>query len=223
MIESQIESLNFIGGEWIPADSGETSEVVNPSNPSETLGITPKSGAGETTRAIEAATKALPEWKAALPSSRGVILMKAADIVESRTDELARLMAREAGKPMKEGRAEVGRAVALLRYYGSEGWRLAGTAPPSTRPGVQINAVREPLGVVALITPWNFPLAIPTWKAAPALICGNTVVIKPAANASLCAATLVAILDEAGLPAESSTWSRGPVPRSETPSSPTRV
>ena len=201
MIESQTEALNFIGGEWTPADSGEISEIVNPSNPSETIGTTSNSGVQETERAIEAAASALPTWKSTMASARGAILLKAADIVESRVDELARLMALEAGKPMKEGRAEVGRAAALLRYYGSEGWRLAGTAPPSTRPGVSISAVREPVGVVALITPWNFPLAIPTWKLAPALICGNTVVIKPAPNASLNAAALVGILAEAGLPA----------------------
>lgn len=200
MIESQIESKNFIGGEWVPADSGETSEIVNPSNPSEVLGTTPKSGEAETRRAIEAAASALPEWKATLPSTRGAILMKAADLIEEQTEELAQLMAREVGKPMKESRAEVARAAALFRYYGSEGWRLAGVMPPSTRPGVQISSQREPLGVVSLITPWNFPLAIPTWKLAPALICGNTVVIKPAGSASLNAASLVRILAEAGLP-----------------------
>ena len=200
MIESQVESLNFIGGEWVPADSGETSEVVNPSNPSEVLGTTPKSGAEETGRAIEAAAAALAGWKTTPPAARGAILMEAANIIESREDELARLMALEAGKPMKEARQEVGRAAAIFRYYGSEGWRLNGIAPPSTRPGVTISSAREPLGVVGLITPWNFPLAIPSWKMAPALICGNTIVIKPAANASLNAAALVRILAEAGLP-----------------------
>ena len=200
MIESQIESLNFIGGEWVPADSGETSEVVNPSNPSEVLGTTPKSGAEETGRAIEAAAAALSGWKAMLPAARGAILMEAANIIESREDELARLMALEAGKPMKEARQEVGRAASIFRYYGSEGWRMNGIAPPSARPGVTISSAREPLGVVALITPWNFPLAIPSWKLAPALICGNTIVVKPAANAALNAAALVRILAEAGLP-----------------------
>ncbi|WP_166172896.1 aldehyde dehydrogenase family protein [Rubrobacter tropicus] len=200
MIESQTEALNFIGGEWVPADSGETSEVVNPSNPSEILGTTPRSDRAETERAIEAATKALPDWKATLPASRGAILMEAANIIESREDELATLMAREAGKPMKEARMEVGRAASIFRYYGSEGWRLDGINPPSARPGVTHASMREPLGVVGLITPWNFPLAIPSWKMAPALICGNTIVIKPAANASLNAAALVGILSEAGLP-----------------------
>ena len=200
MIESQIESLNFIGGEWVPADSGETSELVNPSNPSEVLGTTPRSGVEETGRAIEAAAVALPGWKATLPAARGAILMEAANILESREDELARLMALEAGKPMKEARQEVGRAASIFRYYGSEGWRMNGIAPPSARPGVTISSAREPLGVVALITPWNFPLAIPSWKLAPALICGNTIVVKPAANAALNAAALVRILAEAGLP-----------------------
>ncbi len=95
---------------------------------------------------------------------------------------------------------EVGRAASIFRYYGSEGWRMDGIAPPSARPGVTHSSVREPLGVVGLITPWNFPLAIPSWKMAPALICGNTIVIKPASNASLNAAALVRILAEAGLP-----------------------
>jgi alpha-ketoglutaric semialdehyde dehydrogenase len=200
MIESQIESQNFIGGKWVPADSGEVYEVTNPANPSEVLGTTPKSGAAETERAIEAAARALPGWKATLPSARGAILLEAADAIRSRADELAELMAREVGKPMSESQAEVARAEAIFRFYGSEGWRLYGTAPPSTRPGVQISSVREPMGVVALITPWNFPLAIPSWKMAPALICGNAVVIKPATDASLNAAALVRILAEAGLP-----------------------
>ena len=200
MIESQTEALNFIGGEWVPADSGETTDVLNPSNPSEVLGTTPKSDKTETERAIGAAASALPGWKTTLPASRGAVLMQAANIIEGREDELATLMAREAGKPMKEARMEVGRAAAIFRYYGSEGWRMDGINPPSARPGVTHASVREPLGVVGLITPWNFPLAIPAWKMAPALICGNTVVIKPAANASLNAAALVGILSEAGLP-----------------------
>jgi acyl-CoA reductase-like NAD-dependent aldehyde dehydrogenase len=200
MIESKIEAKNFIGGEWVPADSGEVYEVTNPANPSEALGTTPKSGKAEAERAIEAAAEAAPGWKATLPAERGAILSKAADILESRAEELAELMAREVGKPMVESRAEVARAAAIFRYYGSEGWRLDGIMPPSTRPGVHISSAREPLGVVALITPWNFPLAIPTWKMAPALICGNTVVIKPATDASLDAAELMRVLAEAGLP-----------------------
>src|SRR5919202_894661 len=200
MIESQIESKNFIGGEWVPADSGEVYEVTNPANPSEVLGTTPKSGKAEAERAIEAAARAFPGWKATLPPERGAILSKAAEIIQSRPDGLAQLMAREVGKPMAESRAEVARAAAIFRYYGSEGWRMPGIMPPSARPGVQIASMREPVGLVALITPWNFPLAIPTWKMAPALICGNTVVIKPATDASLNAAALVRILAEAGLP-----------------------
>src|ERR687893_739893 len=200
LIESQIESMNFIGGEWVPADSGETSEIVNPSNPSEVLGTPPRSDKAETERAVGAASEALPEWKATLPAARGAILMEAANIIESREDELARLMALEAGKPMKEARMEVGRAGSIFRYYGSEGWGLEGINPPSARPGVTHASMREPLGVVGLITPWNFPLAIPAWKMAPALICGNAIVIKPAPNASLSAAALVGILAEAGLP-----------------------
>ncbi len=200
MIESQIEAKNFIGGDWVAADSGEVYEVTNPANPSEVLGTTPKSGKAETERAIEAAAGAQAGWKATLPAERGAILSKAADLLESQADELAELMAREVGKPMGESQAEVTRAATIFRYYGSEGWRMNGIMPPSTRPGIQISAAREPLGVVALITPWNFPLAIPAWKMAPALICGNAVVIKPATDASLNAAALVRTLAEAGLP-----------------------
>lgn len=197
---SAIEAKNFIGGKHTPADSGETKEVVNPSNPSEVIGTTPKSGRVETERALEAAASASKDWANMLPSARGEILMKAAQIIESREDKLVRLMARESGKPVKEGRAEVARAATIFRYYGSEGWRLTGVAAPSTRPQVQINSVRQSLGVVVLITPWNFPLAIPSWKLAPALICGNAVVLKPADNASLTAAAFASALQEAGLP-----------------------
>jgi acyl-CoA reductase-like NAD-dependent aldehyde dehydrogenase len=201
VIEAQVESNNFIGGSWVPADSGDTLEIANPARPGEVLGTTPNSEAKDAARAVEAAAGALPEWKAMPPAERGAILLRAADIIEERGDELARLMAREVGKPMTESRMEVPRAAAILRYYGSEGWRMNGILPPSTRPGVQVSSVREPLGVVALITPWNFPLAIPTWKMAPALICGNTVVIKPASQSALNAAALVQVLEEAGLPA----------------------
>jgi acyl-CoA reductase-like NAD-dependent aldehyde dehydrogenase len=201
VIESRVESLNFIGGEWVSAESGETLEIMNPANPSEVLGTTPNSGAGEIRQAVDAAAAALPEWRALPPAERGAVLMRAADIIEERGEELARLMAREVGKPMTESRMEVPRAAAIFRYYGSEGWRMPGMMPPSTRPGVQVSSVREPLGVVALITPWNFPLAIPAWKLAPALICGNTVVIKPATQAALNAAALIRALEDAGLPA----------------------
>ena len=199
-VANAVVTNNFIGGKHVPADSGETKEVLSPADPSEILGTTPKSGKVETERALEAAVSAFEGWANELPSARGDILMKAAQIIDSREDELARLMAREAGKPVKEGRAEVARAATIFRYYGSEGWRLGGVAAPSTRPQVQLNSVRQPMGVVALITPWNFPLAIPTWKLAPALLCGNAVVLKPADGASLAAVALASILQEAGLP-----------------------
>src|SRR5215204_7520403 len=118
MIESQIEAKNFIGGEWVP----------------------PKSGKSEAERAIGAAAEAAPGWKATLPAERGAILSKAADLLESQVDELAELMAREVGKPMVESRAEVARAAAIFRYYGSEGWRLDGIMPPSARPGIHISS-----------------------------------------------------------------------------------
>ena len=200
MAEDRIESRNFIGGEWAAAESGATFEIVNPADPAQVVGTTPSSGEKEARAAVGAAADALEEWSGTIAAGRGQVLTRAAEILESRTEELARIMAREVGKPMKESRMEVGRAAAIFRYYGSEGWRLEGMAPPSTRPGVQISSVREPVGVVSLITPWNFPLAIPAWKMAPALICGNTVAIKPASQAALSAAKLLEVLAEAGLP-----------------------
>ena len=132
MIESQIESLNFIGGEWVPRTRARPRDS-QPLEPLRSPRDHPRSDKAETERAIEAAADALPDWKGTLPAARGVVLMEAANI-ESREDELARLMALEAGKPMKEARMEVGRAASIFRYYGSEGWRMPGIARPPQGP-----------------------------------------------------------------------------------------
>src|SRR6476620_4821935 len=190
---------NFIGGEWVAAKSGATFETHNPAETGELVATYQKSDADDTRQAIAAAREAQPKWAAVPAPKRGEILHRAAGILESRADQVAREMTREEGKTLPEARGEVGRAVNLLRYFGGEGARFGGQHVPSERDRVFIQTRRRPLGVVGLITPWNFPIAIPTWKTAPALIAGNAVVLKPSDLAPLCAMRLVEALDEAGV------------------------
>jgi acyl-CoA reductase-like NAD-dependent aldehyde dehydrogenase len=190
---------NFIGGEWVACAGGATFETRNPANIDEVVGVYQKSDAADTRQAIEAAQKAQTAWAAIPAPKRGEILHRAAGILEARADQVAREMTREEGKTLPEARGEVGRAINILRYVGGEGARFGGGNVPSERDRVMIQTRRRPLGVVGLITPWNFPIAIPTWKTAPALICGNAVVLKPSDLAPLCAVRLVEALDEAGV------------------------
>jgi aldehyde dehydrogenase (NAD+) len=190
---------NLIGGEWVGARDGATFETRNPADTSETVATYQKSGADDTREAIAAAKAAQPAWAAIPAPKRGEILYKAANILESRADQVAREMTREEGKTLPEARGEVGRAINILRFIGGEGARLGGDNVPSERDRVLIQTRRRPLGVVGLITPWNFPIAIPTWKTAPALIAGNAVVLKPSDLAPLCAVRLVEALHEAGV------------------------
>ncbi len=190
---------NLIGGEWVPAKSGETFPNLNPADTREVVGIFPRCGAEDARRAIDVAREAQPKWAAIPAPKRGEILHKAANILESRADSIAQEMTREEGKTLPEARGEVGRAVNIFRYFGGEGARLCGEQIPSERPRVFIHTVKKPLGVVGLITPWNFPIAIPAWKTAPALIAGNAVVLKPADVAPLCATRMAQALDEAGV------------------------
>ena len=190
---------NFIGGEWVAARSGATFENRNPADTSEVVGTFQKSDADDTRQAIAAARAAQPAWAAMPAPKRGEVLYRAANILESRADQVAREMTREEGKTLPEARGEVGRAINILRFIGGEGARLGGDNVPSERDRVLIQTRRRPLGVVGLITPWNFPIAIPTWKVAPALICGNAVVLKPSDLAPLCALRLVEALSEAGV------------------------
>ena len=190
---------NFIGGTWAGASSGRTFETRNPADTDEVIGSYPECGAAEARQAIEAARQAQPAWAGVPAPKRGEILYRAANILESRAESVARDMTREEGKTLPEARGEVGRAVNILRYYGGEGARLSGQLTPSERDRVVIQTLRRPLGVVGLITPWNFPIAIPAWKTAPALIAGNAVVLKPSDLAPLCALRLVEALDEAGV------------------------
>jgi acyl-CoA reductase-like NAD-dependent aldehyde dehydrogenase len=191
---------NFVGGQWVGARSGATFENRNPADTSDLIGLFAQSGRDEAREAIQAAAAAQPSWAAIPAPKRGEILYRAANLLEARADQVAREMTREEGKTLPEARGEVGRAINILRYFGGEGARLGGQHVPSERDGVFIQTRRRPLGVVGLITPWNFPIAIPAWKAAPALIAGNAVVLKPSDLAPLCAVRLVEVLAEAGLP-----------------------
>jgi alpha-ketoglutaric semialdehyde dehydrogenase len=192
---------NYIGGEWRPAASGETMENRNPANRDEVLGNFASSGSNDVDAAIAAAEEAYRSWRFSSPMTRANILHKAANILESRIPEVGRELTREEGKTLKEGIGETTRAVQILRYFAGEAQQPSGEHYPSVSPHTLLYTTREPLGVVAVVTPWNFPIAIPAWKIAPALAFGNTVVFKPASLTPLTAVRLVEALDEAGLPA----------------------
>ena len=191
---------NLIDGEWTPARSGRTFQDVNPADTSDVVGELQASDAVDADDAVEAAVRAFPGWAKTPAPVRGKFLLKAAQALEARLDEVADLLAREEGKTIGEARGETTRAVRILEYFGGEGARLGGETVPSERDRVFMYTQRQPLGVVALITPWNFPIAIPAWKLAPALVSGNTVVLKPASQAPLTSLKLVGILQGAGLP-----------------------
>ena len=191
---------NLINGEWVGASNGETFKNENPANRGEVIGTFPSATKEDTRRAVEAARAALPGWANMPPPSRGVILDKASRIIEARGDEIATILTREEGKTKAEAMIEVTRARDIFRFYGGEGWRMGGDVLPSNVTGELLYTRREALGVVALVTPWNFPLAIPAWKMAPALAYGNTVVFKPASLSPHTALALVEALVEAGIP-----------------------
>jgi aldehyde dehydrogenase (NAD+) len=191
---------NFIGGEWRAPASGQFFDDRSPADASTVVAQFPQSSAVDARAAVDAAARAFGPWSRELPPKRGAILYKAASIIRSRLDAITRDFVLEDGKPIKEARAEVLRAADIFEYFAGEGSRLGGHTLPSGRPGVFLYTLRRPLGVVAIITPWNFPVAIPAWKLAPALICGNTAVVKPASQAPLSLWHLVKALEDAGLP-----------------------
>ncbi len=191
---------NFIAGEWRPASSGETFEDRSPSNRDDLVGLFAASAADDVRAAVAAAAEAFETWGKGSPIARANILHKAANILEGRIAQVGRELAREEGKTLKEGIGETTRAVQILRYYAGEAQQPTGEHYPSVNPLTLLYTVHEPLGVCAIITPWNFPIAIPAWKIAPALAFGNTVVFKPASQTPLCALRLVEALAEAGLP-----------------------
>ena len=191
---------NFIGGEWRPASSGKTLENRSPADHDDLVGRFAASGRDDVEAAIAAAEEAYRTWRLSSPITRANILHKAANILEARIPEVGRGLTREEGKTLKEGIGETTRAVQILRYFAGEAQQPSGEHYPSANPHTLLYTTREPLGVVAVITPWNFPIAIPAWKIAPALAFGNTVVFKPASLTPLTAVRLVEAVAEAGLP-----------------------
>ena len=192
---------NYVAGEWRPSAGGNTYEKRNPASPSEIVGEFPASTAEDVEAAVAAAAEAFPEWARTPAAQRAGYLTKAADILESRVEEIAGDMTSEMGKPIREARMETARGAQVLRYFAGEAWRPKGELFEQTATGSAVYTVRRPLGVVALITPWNFPAAIPLWKTAPALIYGNTVVIKLAQESPLTGLHIAECFADAGLPA----------------------
>ncbi|MGL4093260.1 aldehyde dehydrogenase family protein [Agrobacterium cavarae] len=188
---------NLIGGEWI---GSETSKNINPSDTNEVVGLYAQASAEDAKQAIAAAKAAFPAWSRSGILERHAILKKTADEILARKEELGALLAREEGKVLAEGIGETIRAAQIFDFFAGEALRLAGEVIPSARPNIGVEVTREPLGVIGIITPWNFPIAIPAWKIAPALCYGNTIVFKPADLVPGCAWAIVDILHRAGLP-----------------------
>jgi aldehyde dehydrogenase (NAD+) len=192
---------NYIGGEWTGADGGATYEKASPWRPSETVGAFAASTEADVDAAVTAAAAAFPAWAKLPLAARGGYLTAAAAALERRSDEIATDMSREMGKPLRESRGETLRAAQILRYAASEAFRPVGEHIEQSLTGRQVSTRRRPLGVVGLITPWNFPIAIPVWKLAPALVYGNTVVLKLAYEAPQTGLHVAEAFAEAGLPA----------------------
>jgi len=191
---------NFIDGKWCDALSGKTFENRNPANWDEVIGTFPKSGKEDVDLAVKAARRAFEKWRLVPAPKRGDIMRRVGDLMVARKEELARQMTREMGKVLAETRGDVQEGIDTAYYASSEGRRLFGATVPSELPNKFNMAVRVPIGVAGVITPWNFPMAIPTWKIFPALLSGNTVVFKPASDTPATATSLVEILLEAGVP-----------------------
>jgi acyl-CoA reductase-like NAD-dependent aldehyde dehydrogenase len=191
---------NFIGGEWLPSASGDMIEVRNPADTDDLRGSVPASTPADARMAIAAARAAQPAWAELPPPERGRVLHRAASLLEGVIDDWAADLTREEGKTRAESRGEVVRAVELLRYFAGEAWRVGGDMLPADTPHTLVYSMRVPIGVVVVITPWNFPLSIPVWKIAPALVMGNSVVFKPASATPLMAFKLAELFRDAGLP-----------------------
>jgi acyl-CoA reductase-like NAD-dependent aldehyde dehydrogenase len=191
---------NYIKGRWVAARSRQTFEDRNPAN-GELIGLFPKSSAEDVNDAVSAARAAFTSWRLTPAPRRGEILFRFGQLLRERKDEVARIMTQEMGKVLKEAGGDVQEGIDMAFYMGGEGRRLFGFVTPVELPNKSGMAVRDPIGVVGVITPWNFPIAIPSWKILAALICGNTIVFKPAKDTPLCAVKFVELLEEAGLPA----------------------
>ena len=191
---------NFINGEWVDAVSGETFESRNPADRNEVLGSFARSGAEDVDRAVQAARDAYPAWHLTPAPVRSDYLLRVALVLEERKEEFSEVMTREMGKTLRESRADVQEGIDFAHYMAGEGRRLFGQTVPAELPNKFYMTVRHPIGVCGLIMPWNFPVAIPLWKIAPAVVSGCTSVFKPAEDTPLCAAMLVDIFREVGLP-----------------------
>jgi alpha-ketoglutaric semialdehyde dehydrogenase len=190
---------NYVGGEWVDAASGATFESINPAT-GEAMGVFPRSTAEDVDRAVASARAAWDDWRLVPAPRRGEILYRFANLLVEQKDDLTDLMTREMGKVRAEAGGDVQEAIDMSLYMAGEGRRLFGQTTPSELQNKFQMSVRLPIGVVGVITPWNFPIAIPSWKIAPALVCGNTVVFKPAEDTPLLAERFVELLDEAGVP-----------------------
>jgi acyl-CoA reductase-like NAD-dependent aldehyde dehydrogenase len=191
---------NYIGGEWRASRGGETFASTNPAHTSEVIGYYQKSTSADIDDAVAAALQAQPAWAATPAPERGELLLRTAAILERRKEELAALMTREMGKILRETRGDVQIAIDVAKYIAGDGRRAEGETVPSALPNKFCMTIRQPLGLVGIITPWNFPMAIPAWKTFPALLAGNAVILKPASDTPLLALKLAECLSEAGLP-----------------------
>jgi len=191
---------NFINGEWVESRSNESIENRNPANRDELIGIFPASSKDDVALAVEAARDAYKDWRLTPAPKRAEIMYRAAQILVERKEDFSRDMTREMGKVLDETRGDVQEAIDMTYLMAGEGRRQFGHTTPSELPNKFAMSVRSPIGVTGLITPWNFPMAIPSWKIMPAIVCGNTVVIKPAEDTPLSTHNLAQVLEEAGLP-----------------------
>ena len=202
MATSQVTRYNnHIGGKWVESSTGRTYTITNPASNESVLAEFQTSGVDDALKAVDAAHEALAGWANTPAPVRAGILFRAIEILRQRGDDIARTITMEEGKPLSDAQGEVKRSLNIMEYAAGEGRRMFGYTTPSELPDTVAYTTRRPLGVVAIITPWNFPLAIPAWKIAPALICGNTIVFKPASATPWSAIKLMEVFEEAGLPA----------------------
>src|SRR6266498_5005849 len=192
---------NFINGQWVESTSSKSVNNINPANTDDVIGRVKQATRGEARRAVESAAESFSGWRATPAPSRGRIVARAARLLEEHKEELAQILTREEGKTLAESRGELQRSINVAEFCAGESRRMNGETIQSELPSNFAYTIKQPLGVVACVTPWNFPVAIPVWKIAPALVAGNTVVFKPATLTPATAVRLVEIFEEAGVPA----------------------
>lgn len=200
-LEKKTVLKQYINGKWVEGSGTKEIRSLNPANTDEVVAVVKAAERSDAQRALDAAAAAFPKWKRTPAPARARVLDKVIKLARERKEELARVMTREEGKIISESRGEIEKGINLLEWFAGEGLRFMGQTAPSELPNNFLYTIREPLGVVSIITPWNFPWAIPCWKIAPALVAGNTVVFKPASLTILMAAKFMELFDEAGIPA----------------------